>query len=395
MKIQIVTTATGKGFSVEAGLADGMRHFDHHREHSANPAPCRDERIPVVSAGVVEITHIDADTFVGLLRMSGQTLPEVDFDLMEKIDLNGSSICSNKFSPTLLYMVGIGQLARDLKFPRANADSPTDVTSIVEAMMAKTSEEIIQIGRAATEESETAYKNCRVSVSGKVGFWAIGPNDPLDPSRPYEDGVEVVVVFRRHYESISIYCDPRCEYTFGGKMVAGIEFAGHPKAAGSPRGVAMTEKDGLSVFEAIRESLLPRYEIAEENGIIGMAVTIRAEINLGLKKGYGGFLQEKQEVIDFLKETYIAALLAGRSFVPVGIQQTEIVYAYPTDSGPFADAEPALTLFSDKNPLYAVESDEDWKTAVERLAAELAEKFQQFRVYVSYIPVEVKIFQKQ
>jgi hypothetical protein len=138
------------------------------------------------------------------------------------------------------------------------------------------------------------------------------------------------------------------------------------------------------------------YGIATDNGRTGAAAkTIRAEINLGLKKGYDGFLQEKAEVIAFLKESYKAAVAAGRNYIPVGIQQTEIVYAYPTDSGPFADAEPALTLFSDKNPLYATESDEEWKTAVEDLAAELAAKFEQFRVYVSYIPVEVKIFQKQ
>lgn len=137
------------------------------------------------------------------------------------------------------------------------------------------------------------------------------------------------------------------------------------------------------------------YEIAVDNGRTGAATTLRAEINLGLKKGYDGFLQEKAEVIAFLKESYRAAVAEGRNYIPVGIQQTEIVYAYPTDNGPFADAEPALTLFSDKNPLYAVESDEEWKGAVEALAAELAAKFQQFRVYVTYIPVEVKIFQKQ
>jgi len=136
------------------------------------------------------------------------------------------------------------------------------------------------------------------------------------------------------------------------------------------------------------------YGIAVENGRNGIANTIRAEINLGLKKGYDGFIQEKKEVIDFLKDSYKAAVAEKRNYIPVGIQQTEIVYAYPTDNGPFADAEPALTLFSDKNPIYATESDEDWKKAVESLAAELAEKFQQFRVYVTYIHVEVKIFQQ-
>lgn len=138
------------------------------------------------------------------------------------------------------------------------------------------------------------------------------------------------------------------------------------------------------------------YAVAQEGDRSGTALTLRAEINLGLKQGYGGFLQEKQEVIDFLKDLYRTAVAEKRNYIPVGIQQTEIVYAYPSDSGPVADAEPALTLFSDKSPLYAANMTEDeWKTAVEELASKLAERFQQFRVYVAYIPVEVKILQRQ
>ena len=137
------------------------------------------------------------------------------------------------------------------------------------------------------------------------------------------------------------------------------------------------------------------YKIAQENGRVGhMLTSLRAEINLGLKKGYAGFLQEKEEVISFLKEEYRQALTAGRNYIPVGIQQTEIVYAYPSGDGVHAEAEPALTLFADKNPLYAVESDEEWQSSVEDLAFKLGERFEQFRVYVTYIPVEVKIFQK-
>lgn len=258
MEVAIVVTATGKGFSLEAGLADGQRHFDHHGKHSANPAPCRDERIPVIGVdNCVEITHIDADCFVGLLCMAGKELPEVDLALMERIDLNGSSVVDDRFNPTLLYMVGVGELARSLRFPRPSAEGPVDVSELVEAMMAKTTEEVIAIGRDATERSEAAYVDCRkaISASGKVGFWAIGPADPLDPSRPYQDGVEAVVVFRRHYESVSIYCSPSSPLGFGGQTVAGIPFAGHPKAAGSPRGQAMTEEDAQRVFEAIAEQV--------------------------------------------------------------------------------------------------------------------------------------------
>ncbi len=258
MKVYITTAATGRGFSIEAGIADGVRNFDHHHKWSANPAPCRDERIPAVPEGsVVEITHLDADTFVGLLRMAGRPVPGVDLFLMEQIDLNGSSVCSDRFNPTLLYMVGVGELARGLKFPRPSTEGPVDVSELVEAMMAKTTEEIIEIGRDATERSETAYADCRVAISpsGRVGFWAIGPTDPLDPSRPYTDGVEAVIVYRSHYASISIYCSPTSPLQFGGETVAGILFVGHPKAAGSPHGQAMIEGDARRVFEEIAEKV--------------------------------------------------------------------------------------------------------------------------------------------
>lgn len=249
MKILLVTEASGTCFSLEAGLADGVQNFDHHGKHAGQPAPCSDGRITVVGDDdCVEITHIDSDCFVGLLRMAGKKLPEVDFNLMEKIDLNGSSVCPDKFDTTMLYMVGIGQIARDLRFPRPSADGPIDVSSLVEAIMVKTADEIIAIGRVATEKSETAYRKC---LATSVGYWVIGPDDPFDPSRPYEDGVEVVVVHRTHYESISIYCDPKSRHGFGGKKVAGIQFAGHPKAAGSPRGVAFNANDGYKVYQEL------------------------------------------------------------------------------------------------------------------------------------------------
>lgn len=137
------------------------------------------------------------------------------------------------------------------------------------------------------------------------------------------------------------------------------------------------------------------YSIARENGRSGEAKTLRAEINLGLKQGYAGFLQEKGEVISFLKEEYRRALALGRNYIPLGVQATEIVYAYPSGDGVHAEAEPSLTLFSDKSPLYAADMTEDeWRFAVEELASNLAEQFRQFRVYVTYIPVEVRIFQQ-
>ncbi|HRZ29296.1 MAG TPA: teicoplanin resistance protein VanZ [Candidatus Paceibacterota bacterium] len=259
MRYQLWSKASGRGcvFSLEAGMDDGVRNFDHHGQYSKNPSPCNDGRIQKASDlnAAVEITHIDADTFVGILRLAGKSLPNIDLTLLEQIDLKGSSVCPIKTNPTLCYSVGITALARKLNFPRVSAEQWQDVTAIVEEMISVPDTEIIEMGREAQTKSENSYFHCRKAVDGKVGFWAIGAQDPLDPSRPYEDGVKIVVVYRNHYKTVSIYCDPKSQYAFAGKIVAGIEFAGHPKACSTPRGVEFSEDDALQVFKEISKSL--------------------------------------------------------------------------------------------------------------------------------------------
>lgn len=138
------------------------------------------------------------------------------------------------------------------------------------------------------------------------------------------------------------------------------------------------------------------YQIPTENGNYGHVVSgLRAEINLGLKKGYQGFTQEKADVLTFLTDLYVEAGAAGNPFVPFVITDSVITYAFPTGSGWHAEHEPALVLTSDKSPLYAADlSDEEWQVLVEDYAAQLGERFQQFRVYVMYTRAEVKILQK-
>jgi hypothetical protein len=260
MKVLLVPKASGNNFSIEAGLADGLRHFDHHG-HFAQPSPCRNECISVIGIDdVVEITHIDADTYIAILRMAGKPLPGIDFFLAEKIDVNGSSVCPDKFNPTLLYMVGVSQIARDLKFPRVT-ETEQDVTLVIEAMMAKTDDEIVAVGKMATEASETVYVSCRKALDRKVGYWRVGPKDSFDPSRPYEDGIEIVVVQRTHYGTVSIYCSPASTHAFNGQTIAGIAFAGHPKAAGSPRGMEISNYQAWQVFDAVAK------KSQEDNGL--------------------------------------------------------------------------------------------------------------------------------
>lgn len=256
-RIILTSKPNFENYSIEAGLHDGIKHFDHHKEFAGNPSPANNSAIlPIVAPfpeGVnveIENTHIDADTFIGNLRLLGRELPKIDLSLLEQIDLNGSSVCSDKFNPTLLFIVGIGQLARDLKFPRVTEDRQ-NVTAIIEQMIEKSDEEIIAIGRVAQEKSETAYEKCMLDYKNGVVLFSIGSSDPLEPSRAYEDGHKVVVVYRSHYKSISIYCSPSSSYAFGGKTVAGITFAGHSKSCGSPRGQEMTYLQAQEVFDAI------------------------------------------------------------------------------------------------------------------------------------------------
>lgn len=139
-----------------------------------------------------------------------------------------------------------------------------------------------------------------------------------------------------------------------------------------------------------------KYGIAVEAGKTGHATNnLQAQINLGLKKGYEGFAQEKQAVLDFLTDLYKAAIITGTNFIPFVITETVIAYAWTGDEGPVGAHEPALLLTSDKSPLYSSETDEEWQALVEEYATLLAEHFQQFRVYVTYTRVETKIFQQQ
>lgn len=255
MKIILTSKPTYQGYSIEAEKADNIRHFDHHGEFEKYNSPCNNDKIKPIEnldEAIIEITHMDADTFLGILRLLDVGLPNIDLFILEQIDNNGSSICKDKFDKTLLYMIGIGKLQRNLKFPRVSAE-PQDVTNIVQSMFNYSIEDIIKIGKQAQIKAEDSYFNCEIEnlLFSKILF-SINEDDNLDPSRAYEDNYKVVVVYRQHYKSISIYCNPKSDYTFESKTIAGIEFNGHPKACGSPRGIEYTEEQAKQVYNAIR-----------------------------------------------------------------------------------------------------------------------------------------------
>ncbi len=141
---------------------------------------------------------------------------------------------------------------------------------------------------------------------------------------------------------------------------------------------------------------MANYQIAQDCGQTGHATNnLQVEITLGLKKGYGGFENEKSEVLTFLTDLYLSQMESDKNYIPFIVQDSIITYAYPGDEGIVAEHEPALVLRSDKSPLYAANmTDDEWKELVEWFVSQLGARFEQFRVYVSYARAEVKIFQK-
>ena len=115
------------------------------------------------------------------------------------------------------------------------------------------------------------------------------------------------------------------------------------------------------------------YQIAQDNGRTGHNPSaLEAKIYLGLKKGYDGFTQEKQAVLNFLTGLYTEALTAGRGYVAFVIADAVITYAYKSGDQVVAMHEPSLVLSSTQSPLYTTESDDEWKDSVEGYATKLA-----------------------
>ena len=138
------------------------------------------------------------------------------------------------------------------------------------------------------------------------------------------------------------------------------------------------------------------YQVANVDGRSGHALaTLRVQINLGLKKGYSGSVQDKQEVLDFITTIHEQALRQAANFITFVVTDSVLVYGYEENGQPKTDHEPGLCLTSDKSPLYAADmSDDEWKTLVEVYAHALGEHFEQEHVFVTYLPSEVKVFQR-
>jgi hypothetical protein len=244
-------------FSIESGLADNVLHFDHHKpEHKHYPCPANNPAIQGKASieayphpNIVQITHCDADTFIGWLRLQDYPIPNIDLTILERIDTQ-SSFGIPKDNPTLVWMVGLNTARDIIGFPRAAAE-PKDVSEYMEQLRRVPGQIITWIGKKAIERTLQTHTNCLKESQNKVGLWAIGENDPFDATIAYDHDYQTVIVYRKHHKAISIYAHPESDLHYANRSFAGILFQGHPKACGSPRGIQYSLKDAIAVFNEI------------------------------------------------------------------------------------------------------------------------------------------------
>ena len=253
-------------YSIECGAHDGKQHFDHHNKFASNISPANNGSIKPMynldtisnSKNYIFISHIDCDTFLGINRLLVNKYPlpmGIDFSIIERIDLNGDSVLGNiKFiSDTHAYYVGIGVLARKLNFPRVTHDNQ-DVTEFIVKMFETSKEEIIKLGKEVINQEEETWYNLdkMFYCDNKILLVPIPKGVNFNPSSVYRKGVDILVVYRDEYKTISIYANP--DYILKFPLLDkwnNIEFAGHEKACGSPRGLELDFYAAIKVADEI------------------------------------------------------------------------------------------------------------------------------------------------
>ena len=243
--------------SIEAGRYDGVCHFDHHAAYEAEDCPCSHTDIQAIPVdAVIGVTHMDADTFVGLLRLLGRHFEMtalktvgVDFDLVAKYDIKVPGL-PRGLNITKCFMLAV--TAASMKIPRPPAKGVIDITEQVMEIIASLTKEggirrFLAEGQALGERAEALYKErLRMTTTDthgrRIGLWSLREGETMDPTRPYEDGYSLVVIYRQGFGSASLYANDDIAEALPG-VWAGVLFQGHPHACGSERGKTFSQEE--------------------------------------------------------------------------------------------------------------------------------------------------------
>ena len=252
----------GATHSIESGRNDGVKHFDHHGKFENQPCPCNNETIQAAQPNaIIGTTHFDADTFVGVSRMvnpnwveNAQTLG-IDFSEMERQDLK-SDDRRKDLNPTKCLMLGLTATERQA----CPANGVLDCTESYWKVWNLSIQGLIDSGRKIGEEAEKTYRQAntadmRTTEGGyRIGLWILRTEEFMDPGRPYDDGYDIVVIYRGRFSNISLYCRNSLPLTLPG-VWANVKFDGHPHACGSERGKKFSVSDAVYILRDVIDKL--------------------------------------------------------------------------------------------------------------------------------------------
>jgi hypothetical protein len=107
---------------------------------------------------------------------------------------------------------------------------------------------------------------------------------------------------------------------------------------------------------------------------------LRAQITLGLREGYTGSVQEKEEVLEVIAALQRRAVESGRAYLPFVIAETVITYPLHERR---VEREPGLALTTDQAATLNVGDAAAWRRFVFLYAQALANAFAQEEVRVT------------
>lgn len=259
IRIILSSKPCGEKYSIESGVADNKKHFDHHGKWSRYASPCNNEAIQEIKEenASIRITHIDADTFIGLKRLLGQRLPDVNMEEVEYIDNHGTKgIRAN--NRARVYMAGLEVVVNKIGFPRVS-ESVQDVTEYIYEISKYSDSEILRYGKEAISKEAEAERKCIKKRKKGIAYYRVKEEyqDAFNASTGYKNGIKVVLVYYEKYKTLSLYGDPvECGYQLGNRKWGAIEFAGHKLACGSnPRERKVSEEEIQSVWDALQKEI--------------------------------------------------------------------------------------------------------------------------------------------
>ena len=171
-------------YSIKCGPSSDHKHFNHHSEN--NPSPCNNPQIGTAWIGTtIQISHLDADTLIGIMRLLGLPLPTgLDFALMEHINNDGSS--NVPLCDTVAFMVAVSDWTYEHMFPRCPAPNEVsiNVTAYLEDIIYECKNLLfIKRGYASIKQSETNYAQALKESSEIAELYAIKEEIKFNPPK--------------------------------------------------------------------------------------------------------------------------------------------------------------------------------------------------------------------